>query len=132
MDKAIEPIGSAKNDFQIFSEISKLLNKENEFTEGRSEDEWLKWIYESSLKNFRKLNLKIPTFSQLREMGWFKINVPKKDMIMLKKFRDNPIKNPLNTQSGKIEIFSKQIEKFKYKDCLPHPSWIEPIEWLGK
>ena len=132
MDKAIEPIGSAKNDFQIFSEISKLLNKENEFTEGKSEDEWLKWIYESSLKNFRKLNLKIPTFSQLREMGWFKINVPKKDIIMLKKFRDNPIKNPLNTQSGKIEIFSKQIEKFKYKDCLPHPSWIEPIEWLGK
>src|SRR5262249_26544604 len=39
--------------------------------------------------------------------------------------------NALSTPSGKIEIFSETIARFKYDDCPQHPSWIEPAEWLG-
>ena len=55
-----------------------------------------------------------------------------KNKIMLKNFKDNPSKFPLNTPSGKIEIFSNTIAKFNLKDCLGHPTWFEPYEWLGK
>ena len=46
-------------------------------------------------------------------------------------FRKDPIAHPLGTPSGKIEIYSLAIEKFNYDDCPPHPTWIEPTEWLG-
>lgn len=39
--------------------------------------------------------------------------------------------NPLGTPSGKIEIHSKTIEEFGYKDCPAHPTWLEPDEWAG-
>jgi biotin/methionine sulfoxide reductase len=49
----------------------------------------------------------------------------------LAEFRNDPNAYPLKTPSGKIEIFSEQIAAFHYEDCPPHPSWIEPAEWLG-
>ena len=45
---------------------------------------------------------------------------------MLKDFRADPFKNPLNTKSGKIEIFSQTVSDFGYDDCPGHPVWIEP------
>ena len=47
------------------------------------------------------------------------------------KFREDPVSHPLNTPSGKIEIFSKTIAGFGYDDCPGHATWLEPMEWLG-
>ncbi|MDF2586099.1 MAG: molybdopterin oxidoreductase, partial [Mycobacterium sp.] len=30
-----------------------------------------------------------------------------------------------------IEIFSSDIDDFGYDDCVGHPAWFEPTEWLG-
>ncbi len=46
-------------------------------------------------------------------------------------FREDPLTNALGTPSGRIEIYSTTIEGFHYDDCPPHPTWIEPAEWLG-
>ena len=37
----------------------------------------------------------------------------------------------MGTPTGKIEIFSRNIEKMEYDDCGPHPMWMEPVERLG-
>ena len=50
---------------------------------------------------------------------------------MLKQFCVDPSLYPLNTPSGKIEIASSTIADFNLNDCLNHPSWFEPYEWLG-
>jgi biotin/methionine sulfoxide reductase len=50
---------------------------------------------------------------------------------MLENFRADPLANPLNTPSGRIEIFSKTVSDFGYDDCPGHPVWQEPYEWLG-
>jgi trimethylamine-N-oxide reductase (cytochrome c) len=47
------------------------------------------------------------------------------------KFREDPLLEPLGTPSGKIEIYSRNIEKMAYDDCPPHPTWMEPAERLG-
>jgi biotin/methionine sulfoxide reductase len=35
------------------------------------------------------------------------------------------------TPSGRIELFSATIDAFGYDDCPAHPTWLEPVEWLG-
>src|ERR1700681_1642236 len=46
-------------------------------------------------------------------------------------FRIDPASHALATPSGRIEIFSEKIAGFGYDDCLGHPAWLEPAEWLG-
>ena len=132
MDKIIEPYGQSKNDFEIFANIAKKMGIEEKFTEGKSEDDWQEWIYKQTFDRAAAANIEIPKYEKFREKKWFKINDPTEPTIMLKDFREDPKKNPLNTPSGKIEIFSKTVADFNYDDCPGHPVWFEPCEWLGK
>ena len=132
MDKIIEPYGQSKNDFEIFANIAKKMGIEEKFTEGKSQDEWQEWIYKQTFDRAAAANIEIPGYKKFREQKWFKISDPTEPTIMLKDFREDPKKNPLNTPSGKIEIFSKTVANFNYDDCPGHPVWLEPCEWLGK
>ena len=132
MDKIIEPYGQSKNDFEIFANIAKKKGIEEKFTEGKSQDEWQEWIYKQTFDRAAAANIEIPGYKKFREQKWFKISDPTEPTIMLKDFREDPKKNPLNTPSGKIEIFSKTVANFNYDDCPGHPVWLEPCEWLGK
>ena len=132
MSKLVEPFGKAKNDYEIFSGIAKKMGVEKKFTEGRNQEEWQKWIYKQTFERAAAANIKIPSYEKFREEKWFKIDDPSEPTLMLKDFRADPFKNPLNTKSGKIEIFSQTVSDFGYDDCPGHPVWIEPCEWLGK
>ncbi len=46
MDKAVEPSGEARDDFEIFAAIARRLGVEEQFTEGRGADEWQRWIWD--------------------------------------------------------------------------------------
>ena len=132
MSKLVEPHGKAKNDYEIFSGIARQMGVEEKFTEGRNQEEWQKWIYKQTFERAAAANIKIPSYEKFREEKWFKIDDPSEPTLMLKDFREDPIKYPLDTQSGKIEIFSQTVSDFKYDDCPGHPVWIEPCEWLGQ
>jgi len=56
---------------------------------------------------------------------------PDEPPVMLGAYRADPGANRLPTPSGKIEIFSSTIASFGYDDCIGHPAWYEPAEWLG-
>ena len=51
--------------------------------------------------------------------------------IFLREFIESPEKNPLDTPSGKIELFSEKIDSFQYSDCVGHPKWYADKEFLG-
>ncbi len=131
MCKVIEPPRECKDDFEIFKNISKHFEIEAAFTEGKDEDDWIKWIYDSSKKSASRSGIHFPEYSELVEKGWFRIAKPKIDKVMLEDFRMDPHRHPLNTPSGKIEIFSESIAKFNLSTCAGHPKWFEPLEWLG-
>ncbi len=130
--KTIPSVGESKSDFEIFSSLAKKLGFENSFTENKSELDWLKYLWDESKIVSEQMNLKLPDFNKFWEEGLFEVPIEKTKKIMFEDFRNNPIKNPLNTPSGKIEITSNTIRNFKLKDCKGHPTWIEPYEWLGK
>lgn len=131
MDQAIEPVQGARNDHDIFGGIAEKMGVKEAFTEGRSPEDWQRWIYDMTRQQAARTGTELPTLEELNDKGWHRVPVPKAPHIMLSAFRADPEANPLATPSGKIEIYSEAIASFGYVDCPPHPAWIEPKEWLG-
>ena len=131
MEKAIEPLGGSKDDYVIFSELSRRLGCEETFTEGRNEEEWLRFLYDSCRKGALNNEEPMPDFDTFWEEGFYRIPDRDAEYTLLQEFRADPIKAKLRTPSGKIELFSERIEGYGYDDCPPHATWLEPAEWLG-
>ncbi len=131
MSKVIDEVGEARNDYEIFAGIAKKMGVEEEFTEGKSAHDWIRTIYERSQERANSAGFNIPSFDELQEMGTHYIGRPEAPRNMLEAFRAEPEVHALGTPSGKIEIFSETIDRFGYSDCPGHPTWIEPVEWLG-
>jgi biotin/methionine sulfoxide reductase len=54
------------------------------------------------------------------------IDLDEEDYVPFKAFRDDPLKNPLGTPSGKIEIYSDKIAKFNYPEIPGYPIFNKP------
>lgn len=131
MQKAVEPAGVARNDYAIFTGIARAMGIEHEFTENRSEEDWLRWIYENSKRNLAQKGLTIPPLDVLRERGWFRVSIEDRPTIMMEAFIKDPEGAPLATPSGKMELYSDTVAAFGYADCPGYAAWLEPEEWLG-
>jgi biotin/methionine sulfoxide reductase len=131
MKKARAPVGEARDDYWIFSELAKRLGKGEDYTEGRDTRAWLSHLYELSREKSAQGGVTIPSFAEFWDAGIAEAKGETREPVMLAKFREDPEKHPLKTPSGKIEIFSEAIASFGYDDCPGHATWIEPIEWLG-
>lgn len=132
MDQAVLPVGQARDDHEIFRGISRHLGVESAFTEDRSAREWQRWLYDLSRQQAARAGVEMPGWEQFQNDGWVRIPAPDRPRIMLEAFRADPEASPLATPSGKIEIFSQTIAGFAYEDCLGHPAWFTPLEWLGQ
>ncbi len=131
MKRAIDPVGEARDDYQIFSALAKRLGAEKRFTEGRTASGWLRHLYDLARERAAQWQLELPAFEAFWSEGYIEMPPPDEPSVMLKAFREDPAANKLPTPSGKIEMFSSAISKFGYDNCLGHPAWFEPAEWLG-
>lgn len=131
MQKAVEPVGESRSDFDTFSELSKRLGFQQKFTEDRDEMGWLRHMYDLARQGASRSGHELPSFDAFWEDGHFEFPEAGEPKVLFDAFRENPGANPLKTPSGKLEIFSETIAGFDYDDCPGHPTWIEPGEWLG-
>jgi biotin/methionine sulfoxide reductase len=131
MHRAIDPVGDARSDFDIFHALADRLGYAQVFTEGRNEMDWCRLIYERVLANAARKNVTLSAFEDFWHNGFVELPQPDEDFVLFEDFRRDPLLHPLNTPSGRIEIASETIAGFGYGDCPPHPAWIEPGEWLG-
>ena len=131
MQQAVEPVGEARSDHDIFCGLADRLGTGEAFTEGRSEMEWLRHLYDSARRKAAERGSELPTFDTFWETGSVDCGRPKEATTLLVDFREDPEQNRLATPSGRIEIFSETIAGFGYDDCPPHATWLEPVEWLG-
>ncbi|MEM1994306.1 MAG: molybdopterin-dependent oxidoreductase, partial [Nitrososphaerales archaeon] len=99
MKKAVEPLGEAKSDYEIFTLLAEKLGFKQQYTEGRTEMDWLRYLYSQS---------KCPlTFEEIMQRGYYVFDKEPTVYIAFKAFRQDPEKNPLKTPTGKIEIYSE-------------------------
>jgi biotin/methionine sulfoxide reductase len=131
MHKAIEAVGEARNDFDIFRALASRLGYERAFTGGREEMDWCRSIYEGVRAAAAATAHSLPGFQEFWGKGSLELPPPERDFVLFEDFRRDPDGYPLKTPSGRIEIASATIAGFGYDDCPMHPSWIAPIEWLG-
>ena len=127
MPALAEPFADARDDYTTFAALSAKLGFAEQFTEGRTAREWLAYLYE---KWSAGLDFAVPTFDEFWHLG--RLRLPTEPgLTLLDGFRADPVTHRLGTPSGRIEIFSEQIDGFGYHDCAGHPTWYEPTEWLG-
>ena len=131
MHKAIDRVGGARDDYDIFRELAARLGYERAFSEGRGEMDWVRTLYEAARNANAKAGIELPGFDAFWQTGYAEQPKPKEDYVLFSAFRLDPAANPLKTPSGKIEIFSERIASFGYDDCPPHATWLAPREWLG-
>ncbi len=105
------------------SELAKRLGVEQQFTEGRTQEGWMRHLHELS----RKAIPDLPDFDTFRKQGMYKQRDPEGHHVAYKAFRDDPQANPLTTPSGKIEIYSEELAKIAATWELPEGDVIDPL-----
>ncbi|MFO1401859.1 MAG: molybdopterin-dependent oxidoreductase [Steroidobacteraceae bacterium] len=126
-DKAIEPIGESKSDYEIVLEIAKKLGYEKQVSEGMT-------TLDLQKKIFGYMNLeRFITWEEFREKGYYLYQTAadwEKDTPGWRKFADDPAKQPLGTPSKKLEFYSERLAKHfpDDKERPPSPQWIEKSE----
>ena len=104
--QAIEPLGECRTLYDMCAGVARRMGVEQEFTEGRSHDQWVEHMYHQC----RKARPDLPEdFREAQRIGLFKWSRGDRPRIGLQAFREDPEKSPLATPSGKIEIFSRQL-----------------------
>ncbi|MDB9823001.1 molybdopterin-dependent oxidoreductase [Deltaproteobacteria bacterium] len=128
--KCIEPLGESKSDFQIFHELSKRLGLSAIFSEGVTELDWCKRLFDATdLPG-------VTSWKKFLKKGYYVVPAPKEEMRDPVSYRyfaeDRPKDTPelaplpsdytekygmgLQTQSGKLEFVCSSLMRFDQND----------------
>jgi biotin/methionine sulfoxide reductase len=131
MKKVVPAFAEARDDYAIFTELSRRLGVHEAFTEGLDELGWLRRLYGNFAHTAAAAGIIAPSFTEFFENGLFDLSRHDSPVVFLEQFRRDPLACPLPTPSGRIELFSEVVSAAKIVDCPGHPTWLPPTEWLG-
>jgi anaerobic dimethyl sulfoxide reductase subunit A len=124
--KVQEPSHETKSDYLICAELADRFGIREAYTENRTEKQWIEW----ALERYRATRFPdIPDLETLVEKneGIFTRKVDKPAVAFMN-FRKEPENHPLNTPSGKVELFSKTLLDMGKPETIPAvPKYIQ--EW---
>jgi anaerobic dimethyl sulfoxide reductase subunit A len=126
MPRLVAPPAETRSDYRICAELAARLGIGTAYTEGRDERAWVEWI----LDRYREA--RFPELPALDEFEASNIGVYAEPVtqpaLALADFRADPEAHPLDTPSGKIELFSKRLYDMGNPDEIPAvPKYIQ--EW---
>jgi molybdopterin guanine dinucleotide-containing S/N-oxide reductase-like protein len=140
--KCIEPLWESKSDYEIFTLIAERLGRKEEFTDGKSEEDWIKAFFDASdlpkqvsweefnRKGYHIINTK-DDYKSTPSLRWFAegracdtpdLNNPK---------RKTDKADQLGTYSGKIEFVSESL-KAHFPEDKERPVMVQYLtSWEG-
>ncbi len=121
-----------KSAYDAATLIASALGKEQAFTEGKTQEDWVKSLYASS----RQKDTLLPEYDKVMTDGFYIRKNPAGGTIALQAFRKDPVANPLTTPSGKIEIYSEKLDTYISKHEFKADDRVAPLpiyvpEWYG-
>lgn len=141
-DKVVEPLGECKSVYDMCAGIAKAFNPEVEqkYTEGRTRDQWLEYLYGETRKKYPALPV---SMEDAFKMGVYKKRIDGEPPVPYEAFRKDPVGNPVKTPSGKVEIFCNELHDMGQNWELPKgdritglpiydPAWEGPDDPLAE
>ncbi len=107
--------------YEVCTDIADKLGVKDEFTEGKTREDWLRQILDESREKYPEL----PDWDTGMAQGVWK-RTPEAT-ISLEAFIKDPEANPLKTESGKIQIYSEKLAGFAETWELAEDEVISPI-----
>jgi len=127
MPQLVPPLDGARDDYDIFAALAARLGVADHYTEGRSSADWQRDIYERTREALETRGDTPPSFDNF--LAGDVLPLPVSDSpSRIAQFHADPEGAPLDTPSGRIEIFSQRIADAGFAG---HPVWIDHDEWLG-
>jgi anaerobic dimethyl sulfoxide reductase subunit A len=122
----VEPMYEAKPDLWIAEQLAERLGILEEYQDGHTtREDWLREMVAGAQEN----DPDFPSFEEFKEKGIYK-TFSKGQVVAGKAFVEDPEANPLNTESGKIQIYSPELAAWNEPDEIPAiPKYIP--EWEG-
>jgi anaerobic dimethyl sulfoxide reductase subunit A len=130
-NKVVDPPFECKHDYWWLSRVAGRLGLGERFTEGRNEEDWLRYLVAEA----RKTNPMLPTYEELSRAGVYREDGP--PYVAFEQEIREPAKYPFKTPSGKIEIFSKTLYDMNDPGEIPAvpkyiPAWEGPADPLTR
>jgi len=122
-EKAIEPLGESKSDYEIACLVAERLGLLEEYTGGMSIEERIKLGFDrSGVPDYM-------SYEEFGEKGYYVAPIdPDWDTYArgTSEFCKDPENNPLNTPTGKLEFYSQALAEYFPDDeeRPPYPKWI--------
>ena len=118
---AQEAPGECRSSYDVCADIADKFGKKDAFTEGKTQEDWIKELYEAGAK----ADGNMPTWDEIKAQGHYKREL--EPVIGLADFVADPAKNPLETPSGKIEIYAERLAEDAAKLELAEGDVVTPI-----
>lgn len=124
LNKAVDPPAECRNGYDWITDLAEQLGLKNEFTEGKTQEQWLRYIVAETRRN----DADFPKFETIKKAGVYRRHYDKPDIAFRRQIED-PVKYPFPTPSGKIEIFSLRLWNLKKPKEIPAiPKYIKAWE----
>ena len=82
MQQAVAPVGEARNDFAIFSDLAKRLGVAEAYTQGRDENAWLRHLYEGCRHSAGANAAALPDFDTFWSTGYLEIPAASEEYVI--------------------------------------------------
>ena len=116
-----DPVEERREVYEVCGEIAERLGVGEAYTEGKTREEWRHQLYDEMRKEYPQL----PTYEKMQEQGIYKEPVEVTDET--DPFIKDPEANPLETATGKIQIYSPELAELAKTWELPEGDVICPI-----
>lgn len=120
---AYEPKFERRGAYEVCCELAERFGVLDEYTDGgKTREDWNRQFYDA----LREKNEQLPTWEEGMEMGLYKEEMVGPNVAM-KSFIEDPVANPLKTESGKIQIYSEKLADIANSWELSEGDVISPI-----
>ena len=129
MPKAVDPLGEARVEYEIYCDLARRLGTEDAFSEGRDIEAWLRKIWSDTQRIAQDNGAVLPDWDEFIAGDIIELPDPSPGQVFLSEFRRDPETNPRQTPSGRIELYSETVAGFGLSECKGHATWVEPRDW---
>ena len=123
MPAHVPPPEGVWSEYDIYAALAQRLGNEEDFTEGRTAEEWSARLWAQTIETAAQNGVTLPDWETFISGDAIELPDPSPKQVFLADFRADPEANKLRTPSGKIELFCETIAGFELPDCPGQATW---------